>query len=233
MGNKIRFFAIIVGILFPLIILITAIETASFDKAFFMNQVNENNVVENTGIAEADMESVVTEILAYLRGTRSDFDIQARITVNGVTSDTPVSIFNEQEMVHMDDVRALLNLALTLRNSAVLLFLIALVYLLKNNKMALIKGLFYGSTIALVIILVIGGIFTVNFDGAFTLFHQLFFTNDLWLMDPKTDLLIWIVPGPFFFNLIERMVLYAVIPLGITGIGTGILLLKKRKLKIN
>lgn len=233
MGNKMRFFSIIIGILFPLIILITAIETASFDKTFFMNQVKDNNVVKNTGIAETDMESVVTEILAYLQGTRSNFDIQARITVKGITSDIPVSIFNEQEMVHMNDVKALLNQALTLRNIAMIFFLITLVYLLKNNQMALIKGLFYGSAIALVFILLIGVIFTVNFDGAFTLFHQLFFLNDLWLMNPETDLLIWIVPGPFFFNLIERMVLYAVIPLALTGIGTGILLFKKRKLKIN
>lgn len=229
MGNKKRFIAIIIGILLPLIVLITAIEFASFDKNFFMNQVKENNVVKNTGIAEADMESVVDEILSYLRGTRTDFDIKAHLTEKGITSSAPVSIFNEQEMVHMDDVRALLNMTLTIRNIALLIFFIASVYLLKNSKTALIKGLFYGSAIALVIILTIGGIFTFNFDGTFTLFHQLFFFNDLWLMDPNTDLLIWIVPGPFFFNLIARMVLYAVIPLALTGIGTGILLFKKNR----
>lgn len=229
MGNKTRFLSIIIGILFPLIVLITAIEWASFDKSFFMNQVEENNVVKNTGIAEADMESVVDEILSYLRGTRSDFDIKAHITEKGITSSAPVSIFNEQEMTHMGDVRALLNSALTIRNIALLLFLIALVFLLKDNRRLLIKGLFYGSAISLVIILIIGGIFTLNFDGAFTLFHQLFFFNNLWIMNPNTDLLIWIVPGPFFFNLIARMVLYAVIPLGITAIGTGIILLKKKK----
>lgn len=233
MGNKIRFISIIVGILFPLIVLITAIEWTSFDKNFFMNQVKENNVVVNTGIAGSDMESVVDEILSYLRGTRSDFDIKAHITVKGVTSEAPVSIFNEQEMVHMGDVRALLNGALTLRNTAFLLFLIAFVFLLKVNLIALIKGLFFGSVISQVIILIIGGIFTLNFDGAFTLFHQLFFSNDLWIMNPDTDLLIWIVPGPFFYNLIAQMVLYAVIPLAITGIGTGIILLRNKKLNIN
>jgi len=233
LGNKTRFLSIIIGILFPLIVLITAIEWASFDKSFFMKQVEENNVVKNTGIAEADIESVVDEILSYLQGTRSDFDIKAHLTVKGVISDAPVSIFNEQEMTHMGDVRALLNGALTFRNSALLLFLIALVFLLKDNRRALIKGLFFGSAIALVIILIIGGVFTLNFDGAFTLFHQLFFFNDLWIMNPDTDLLIWIVPGPFFFNLIARMVLYAAIPQGITAIVTGIILLKKRKLKLN
>lgn len=233
MGKKKYLFAIIIGIVFPIIILISAIEMASFDKAFFMNQVEENNVVKNTGIYEPDMELVVDEIYAYLRGERADFDIKARISQNGVAPGTAISIFNEQEIVHMDDVRALLSLALVIRNAALILFLTAFIYLLKENRMAMIKGLFYGSMVSLMIILIIGGFFVMNFDATFTLFHQLVFSNDLWIMNPKTDLLIWIVPGAFFFNLITRMVFYTLIPLIITGIVTGIIFLKKKNQKIN
>ncbi|KNZ40534.1 TIGR01906 family membrane protein [Acetobacterium bakii] len=228
MNKKTTLLSAIIGILFPIIILISAIEMAAFDKAFFMDQVEKNNVAKNAGIYEPDMELVVDEILNYLQGERADFDIQARITINGVASETAVSIFNEQEIVHMEDVLALLNLALLIRNLALVLFLIAFIGLLKWNRMGLIKGLFWGSTLFLGIIIIIGGFFYLNFDGAFTLFHQLVFSNDLWLMNPKTDRLIWIVPGPFFFNLIIRMVLYALLPLAFTGIGTGLILLKKR-----
>jgi integral membrane protein (TIGR01906 family) len=38
----------------------------------------------------------------------------------------------------------------------------------------------------------------VDFDGAFTFFHRLLFTNDLWLLDPRTDLLIRICPESMF-----------------------------------
>jgi len=38
----------------------------------------------------------------------------------------------------------------------------------------------------------------VDFDGAFTFFHRLLFTNDLWLLDPRTDLLIRICPQSMF-----------------------------------
>ena len=31
-------------------------------------------------------------------------------------------------------------------------------------------------------------------------FHQIFFDNDLWILDPATDLLINIVPEPFFMD---------------------------------
>lgn len=32
------------------------------------------------------------------------------------------------------------------------------------------------------------------------IFHHIFFNNDLWLLDPATDLLINIVPEPFFVD---------------------------------
>jgi len=167
LNKKTKLFAVIIGVLFPIIILISAIEMAALDKAFFMDQVEKNNVVKNAGIYEPDMESVVNDILDYLRGERADFDIQARITVNGVASETAVSIFNEQEIVHMKDVLSLLNLALFIRNLALVLFLIAFVCLLKWNRWAIIKGLFWGSTLSLGIILIIGGFFYLNFEDIY------------------------------------------------------------------
>ena len=37
-----------------------------------------------------------------------------------------------------------------------------------------------------------------DFDSLFTAFHRLLFSNDLWLLDPKTDLLIRICPESMF-----------------------------------
>ncbi len=37
-----------------------------------------------------------------------------------------------------------------------------------------------------------------DFDALFIRFHQLVFTNDLWLLDPATDALIRMLPEPFF-----------------------------------
>jgi uncharacterized membrane protein len=51
-------------------------------------------------------------------------------------------------------------------------------------------------------------------------------------MDPSTDRLIWIVPEPFFFAMIGRMVIYILMPLGLITLGTG-LVLKKKTYKIN
>ena len=41
----------------------------------------------------------------------------------------------------------------------------------------------------------------IDFNGAFTFFHHLLFTNDLWLLDPRTDLLIRICPSSMFASM--------------------------------
>ena len=40
----------------------------------------------------------------------------------------------------------------------------------------------------------------VDFDSLFILFHHLAFTNDLWLLNPATDLLIRLMPVAFFVH---------------------------------
>jgi len=227
--NKIiKIFAILLGVLVPVIIFISGIEAAVFDKAFYMDQMWKNQVTENTGIYPPDMEVVVSEIISYLKGDRQDFDIKARLAPENAKNVVDyVSIFNDKEITHMDDVRDLLLFFLGLRDAALILALIAFLILLKYNNKAIIKALFYGSAIFMVILLIVGASFIFNFNDTFILFHQLFFANDLWIMDPATDRLIWIVPEPFFFAMIGRMVIYILVPLGLTTLGSGLVLLKK------
>ncbi|MGL4606511.1 MAG: TIGR01906 family membrane protein [Eubacteriaceae bacterium] len=214
------FLGILLGVFFPLIILVTAIEVASFDKVFFMKQIESNHVVENTKINEEDIETVIDEIYAFLRGNKEDFDIQARL----LNSSERVSIFNEQEIVHMEDVRNLLDIALLFRNIAGLISLGIFIYLFKKERMILLRSFFWGSLIFLGILGIIGGYFLLDFNGAFTLFHQIAFSNNLWIMNPDTDLLIWIVPEPFFLSLINRIIIYTIVPLLLVCLSTGIYL---------
>ena len=59
----------------------------------------------------------------------------------------------------------------------------------------------------------------VDFDGAFTFFHRLLFNNDLWLLDPRTDLLIRICPESMFMAMGLRIGLYSLgAMLGVTGL---------------
>ena len=53
-------------------------------------------------------------------------------------------------------------------------------------------------------ILVLGVLITTNFSRAFILFHKLFFTNDLWLLNPETAWMIRLLPESFFAGIALR-----------------------------
>jgi integral membrane protein (TIGR01906 family) len=58
--------------------------------------------------------------------------------------------------------------------------------------------------------------FAVDFNTAFIVFHEIFFTNDYWIFDPRTDPVITILPETFFLHaalLILGLILLAVIGL--------------------
>ena len=40
----------------------------------------------------------------------------------------------------------------------------------------------------------------LNWDQVFVTFHKLFFSNDYWIFDPRTDPVITILPDEFFLH---------------------------------
>ena len=45
----------------------------------------------------------------------------------------------------------------------------------------------------------------LDFNTAFTVFHEIFFTNDLWLFDPAEDYMIRMLPEVFFYDMALRI----------------------------
>jgi integral membrane protein (TIGR01906 family) len=45
----------------------------------------------------------------------------------------------------------------------------------------------------------------VDFTEAFIKFHELAFSNDLWMLDPRTDYLVAIFPEGFWFDAVIRI----------------------------
>lgn len=48
---------------------------------------------------------------------------------------------------------------------------------------------------------------STDFTKYFIMFHHIFFSNDLWILDPATDMLINIVPEGFFMDTAARIAL--------------------------
>ena len=111
--------------------------------------------------------------------------------------------FGEKENLHMEDVRQLIRLLSAVRLGTGALFLgLAAVLWLRVRKEWCGPALLRAAALGAGLWLLLGAGLTVlalsGFDSFFIGFHRLFFHNNLWLLNPQTDLLIALMPTPFF-----------------------------------
>ena len=141
-------------------------------------------------------------MMAFLRGKRADLHVPT--TVGGVQRE----FFNEREIAHMVDVQHLFLAAIAIpRICAVIILLsIALLWRTKADiKRLLPRMLCIGTALFFALTAALAAIISTDFTKYFILFHKIFFTNDLWILDPSTDLLINIV-GTIFCGYRFQMV---------------------------
>lgn len=82
----------------------------------------------------------------------------------------------------------------------ILLAFIVIKFILRkyNKKFNLFKILNYGANTLISIIAVLLASIFINFSKAFVVFHKIFFNNDYWVFDSKTDPIIDVLPEEVF-----------------------------------
>lgn len=199
----------ILGILcaFALMItgLITSVEAVTYwTPGFYEKEYTKYGVADDVKMEMDDLIEVTEEMMAYLRGKRPDLHVPT--TVDGQQRE----FFNDREIAHMEDVRGLFLDALTLRKVCLGLMACSVLILLllkADLKRLLPKTILAGSLSFFLILGGLGLIISMDFSKYFIIFHEIFFSNDLWILNPATDLLINIVPEPFFMDTALRIIL--------------------------
>ena len=149
-----------------------------------------------------DLLDVTDEMMSYLRGGREDLHVST--IVNG----QPREFFSEREIAHMEDVRGLFLGAIAIRRGCVLVILavLALLFLTRADiRYILPRTVCAGTILFFALLAILAAIISSDFSRYFIVFHHIFFNNDLWMLDPSTDLLINIVPEPFFMDTAARI----------------------------
>ena len=154
-------------------------------------------ISQDTGIDRIQLKSVAQHLIDYF-SLRAD---TVQITV--VKGDEAFNLFNERELIHLEDVRSLIQLDYWVKRGAFLLMVIcalALLFGLRAGWRILVKGLFWGSciTMGLMVILALWAFF--GFERLFILFHWVSFANEYWMLDPARDYLIRLFPEGFFYD---------------------------------
>lgn len=173
-----------------LLALLCSIAAASITNQHLMHEgFLAHAETKHLDVKASEYESYAQAISAYLDGN----------------ADTLPETFSEKENLHMQDVRGIVNFLKAMRwtGGGLVLSVLAAVYLFgKENKSRLMneafRGFAYGSIVLLALAAGIALWGALDFSGMFTAFHQIVFTNDLWLLNLQTDLLVALMPEGFF-----------------------------------
>lgn len=177
----------------------TAIELPTFNLNFYSHEYDKYNIADNIHVPKAELMAVTARLLDYMRGAVPDLSVSAH--VNG----EPRQFFNQREEQHMSDVRRLIVGGYMVRTTALCVLVLGLWFLwlmrVKHKLITLARWVLGLALAFLALMLILVFLVSLDFNNAFVIFHKIFFTNDLWILDPQTDLLVNIVPERFFIDL--------------------------------
>ncbi|MGN0778494.1 MAG: DUF1461 domain-containing protein [Aristaeellaceae bacterium] len=149
-----------------------------------------------TGFPDAQYPGMTAMMTAYLAGDTDTFQY-TWTAEDGVT----YMAFRDREQQHMADCRALFVLCRgVLMTAAAVIGLALAVCLALHRARETAQGLLIGTGCVLLLAVTLALWGWVDFDSLFVLFHRLSFDNELWLMDPATELLIRLMPISFFIT---------------------------------
>ena len=151
------------------------------------------------GISEEDLIRLDSALADCLRGDAGALAELDEIEVRGEMQPP----FNETEQIHMEDCRRLFVLLRRVLTAAAVAgaAMLALGVRMCGER----RRIRQAAWIAPLVLAIPLGAFAVwaaaDFNSAFNFFHEMLFTNDLWLLNPRTDLLIRICPQSMFMNM--------------------------------
>lgn len=185
--------------------LITSFQIAIYgdpDYRFYQKEYEKYQVTESLYMDMEDVMEVTSYMMDYLIGKEEVLSIETE--VEGRTQD----FFNEQDRLHMEDVKNLFLGGLKLRTVMLLLAAVLVLFLIltKADLKKMLTGAYFAA-LGVFAILIAGLLvsFAVDFTASFTVFHEIFFTNDLWMFDPAEDYMIRMLPEGFFYDMVMRI----------------------------
>ncbi|WP_286356382.1 DUF1461 domain-containing protein [Ileibacterium valens] len=198
-----KILAVLSGFMLILAVLIGSIRLSVFDRSFYMELYDHLDLANQEGISRQDLDDSIFLMLDYVENKRDDLD--GTIFWKGKEQPT----FNEKEISHMEDVKALwqnakrwgwIFFALTL--------MIYIYFFWKTPRTAfswICWGVVMGTVGFAVILILLGSWMIFDFTSFWIRFHHMFFTNELWILDPMTDFMIVICPENMFSSLIAQI----------------------------
>lgn len=187
---KQKLLTLFISIFLFMSILLSNLLYLTFNQNFYKGVFKKEKIYENFQ-SENQVNSAAYNLLSYFRGkNKLDFNF-----------------YSEQAELHLKDVKNLLEIARILNIIVSISLLAIVIYLLfKNRKEQIRRSLVFASILLTSLILLSFILSLLSFDWSFIYFHQLLFTNNLWLFPPQ-DNLIKLFPETFFVAFARQLLI--------------------------
>ena len=208
-SGVIRLFATVVfAVALPTLLLTIAVRQVALSEGFYLAEFAKYRVGAVTRLSQPELQQVAQAFIQYFQSPPDRMERAVSLP------DRQGPLFNERELEHMVDVQILMQRVFAA--SAVSLAALVgsgLVIVLSHTPTAgtaLARAGAIGGAAAVVIVGIAALASLVDFSVLFTQFHFLSFSNDLWMLDPRTDRLIQLFPLGFFLDAALRIALLTV-----------------------
>ena len=169
-------------------VLIASIRLVAFDQDLYASFYREEELAKELDVSQEVLEKRLFSLLDYIQNRQEGVD----------------PIFNEREVMHMKDVQRLYVRAIWVQRVCCMGAFLIVFWFFKSEKYAmsyLARGMLQASFCFLVGFCMIAFWAYTDFSDFWYRIHSLFFTNDLWLLNPNTDFMILLCPEELFVKL--------------------------------
>ncbi len=203
----------------PILLFTTNIRFLASDTGFLESSLRRHDSAENTGVALGELDYAVGAIVRYFE------DDAQTLRILVFTGGEETALFSAEETLHMQDVKGLMR-TIFRANEVALGFVLAYVagtvlWAGERSGRDLARDTLAGVGVGGAVGVAVGILALVGFESAWERLHEIVFTNDLWLLDPRTDRLIQMFPESFWeeatFIVVGLALAEAAVLVAITG----------------
>lgn len=183
----------------PVVIILGAVRFAFSWQPVYTYAIATYHPEDLTGVPAPQLELATRTIRSYFSNRQRDLDV----TVIDAAGDR-APLFNDREISHMRDVKALVLRLYRIFDAAVLVLVLsalAMLALRLGGVRRFAASVLAGSALTAGLLLAVGGTAAVGgFDQLFLEFHLVSFSNNFWELDPTRDHLVQLFPQGYWLD---------------------------------
>lgn len=150
-------------------------------------------VRNHLSVTVEDLCQVTKEMISYVRGRNGNLDVT--VTVDG----NSVPFFTDRDKMHLGDIAVMVRQGKIFCAIGLGLVVPGIFFLCRRGSLTVLCRTYLFFWLILLGVAVALGIWIASdLQGFINGFHRMFFKNDLWILNPATDRLIWLFPTRIF-----------------------------------